>query len=67
MTDRMPKAIEQLQIDHRNMTRLLDLLRRELDRLSQRPAAGLRPAEQHHGLHAQLSGSLPSSDGEFDL
>lgn len=31
MTDRMPKAIEQLQIDHRNMTRLLHLLRRELD------------------------------------
>jgi hemerythrin-like domain-containing protein len=31
MTDRMPRAIEQLQIDHRNMTRLLDLLRRELD------------------------------------
>jgi hemerythrin-like domain-containing protein len=31
MTDRMPKAIEQLQIDHRNMTRLLALLRRELD------------------------------------
>jgi hemerythrin-like domain-containing protein len=27
----MPRAIEQLQTDHRNMTRLLHLLRRELD------------------------------------
>jgi hemerythrin-like domain-containing protein len=31
MTDPIPRAIEQLQIDHRNMTRLLALLRRELD------------------------------------
>ncbi|WP_368413497.1 hemerythrin domain-containing protein [Dongia sp.] len=31
MTDQMPRAIAQLQLDHRNMTRLLDLLRRELD------------------------------------
>ena len=31
MTDQMPKAIEQLQLDHRNMTRLLNLLREELD------------------------------------
>ena len=31
MTDHMPRAIEQLQLDHRNMTRLLDVLRKELD------------------------------------
>lgn len=31
MTDQMPRAIAQLQLDHRNMTRLLDLLRMELD------------------------------------
>ena len=31
MSDQMPKAITQLQIDHRNMTRLLNLLRAELD------------------------------------
>lgn len=31
MTDQMPSAIAQLQLDHRNMTRLLDLLRAELD------------------------------------
>ena len=31
MTDQMPRAIAQLQLDHRNMTRLLDLLRSELD------------------------------------
>jgi hemerythrin-like domain-containing protein len=31
MTDHMPRAIEQLQLDHRNMTRLLDVLRKELE------------------------------------
>ena len=31
MTNRIPRIIEQLQIDHRNMTRLLHLLRGELD------------------------------------
>lgn len=31
MTDQMPRAIAQLQVDHRNMTRLLDVLRSELD------------------------------------
>lgn len=31
MAERIPKAIEQLQLDHRNMNRLLSLLRAELD------------------------------------
>jgi len=31
MTEQMPRAIEQLQLDHRNMRRLLELLRKELD------------------------------------
>lgn len=31
MMDHIPKAIEQLQVDHRNMARLLDLVQAELD------------------------------------
>jgi hemerythrin-like domain-containing protein len=53
MLDRFPKAIEQLQLDHRNMTRLLDILRAELDayRVGGTPDFDLLRSVMEYTLH----------------
>jgi hemerythrin-like domain-containing protein len=53
MLDHIPKAIEQLQLDHRNMARLLDLVQSELEvmRAGEPPDYDLLHSVMEYALH----------------